>query len=201
MNEKWNVLGKGVPIRDAALKVTGRKVYVDDMKLPGMLYGKVLFSPHAHARILSIDTTKASRLKGVRAVATYLNTPGKRYNSALRFIEHDIPKTERIFDDTVRFVGDRVAAVAADTAAIAAKALRLIEVEYQPMPAVFDPMAAMEDGAVPIHGDSNIVGNCLVEVGDLEAGFQAADHVLEDTFTTPRLKPTLPSRITATTTS
>ncbi|WKY46873.1 molybdopterin-dependent oxidoreductase [Eubacteriaceae bacterium ES3] len=187
MEEKFNVLGKGTPIRDASLKVTGRKVYVDDMKLPGMLYAKVLFSPHAHAKIISIDTTKASQLKGVRAIATHMNTPDKRYNSALRFIEHDIPKTERIFDDRVRFVGDRVAAVAADTAEIAAKAIGLIEVEYEELPAVFDSLEAMAEGAVPIHGDSNIVGTSDVEAGDIEAGFKAADHIFEETFTTPAI--------------
>ena len=114
-NSGFREIGKRVPIRDAASKVTGRKVYVGDMKLPGMLYAKVLFNPKAHAKIIRIDTSEAEKLPGVCAVATYLNTPQIRYNSALRFIEHQIPNTERIFDDTVRFVGDRVAAVAAES--------------------------------------------------------------------------------------
>ena len=110
MENDYRVIGTSKPISDAALKVTGQKQYVGDMELPGMLYGKVLLSNVPHAKIKSIDTSAAEALPGVRAVATYLNTPQVRYNSAVRFIENQLPNTERIFDDTVRFVGDRVAA-------------------------------------------------------------------------------------------
>ena len=88
----------------------------------------------AHAKVISIDTTEAENYPGVRAVATYKNTPQVKYNSALRFIEHQIPNTERIFDDTVRFVGDRVAAVAADTLEAAEAAVKLIKVQYEDLP-------------------------------------------------------------------
>ena len=115
MDNEYTVIGKPRPIGDAALKVTGQKIYVGDMELPGMLYAKVLLSTVPHARIKSIDTSAAEALPGVKAVATYKNTPQVRYNSAVRFIEHKLPDTERIFDDTVRFVGDRVAAVAAES--------------------------------------------------------------------------------------
>ena len=126
--EKYSQIGQSTPVRDAALKVTGRKQYVGDMKLRGMLYGEVVFSRVAHAKIKSIDTSAAEALPGVRAVVCYKNSPDTLYNSAVRFYEHQIPNTERIFDYTVRFVGDRVAAVAADTAAIAKKAAGLIKV-------------------------------------------------------------------------
>ena len=88
MDNEYTVIGKPRPIGDAALKVTGQKIYVGDMELPGMLYAKVLLSTVPHARIKSIDTSVAEALPGVKAVATYKNTPQVRYNSAVRFIEH-----------------------------------------------------------------------------------------------------------------
>ena len=88
MDNEYTVIGKPRPIGDAALKVTGQKIYVGDMELPGMLYAKVLLSTVPHARIKSIDTSAAEALPGVKAVATYKNTPQVRYNSAVRFIEH-----------------------------------------------------------------------------------------------------------------
>ena len=138
MENEYTVIGKPRPIGDAALKVTGQKIYVGDMELPGMLYAKVLLSTVPHARIKSIDTSAAEALPGVKAVATYKNTPQVRYNSAVRFIEHKLPDTERIFDDTVRFVGDRVAAVAAESPDIAKKAVNLIKVEYEALPVITD---------------------------------------------------------------
>ena len=181
----FHMLGTRVPIRDAASKATGREIYVGDMKLPGMLYAKLLLSPKAHAKILEIDTSEAEKLPGVRAVATYKNTPQVKYNSALRFIEHQIPNTERIFDDTVRFVGDRVAAVAADTQEIAEQAVRLIRVSYQELPAVLTIEDAIRENAYPIHGgNSNIVGQAHVEAGNVDKVFPDCDYVIEDRFTT-----------------
>lgn len=185
MNEQgFQVIGQRVPIRDAASKVTGKKVYVGDMKLPGMLYAKVLFSPKAHAKIKSIDTSQAEQLVGVKAVATYKNTSQVKYNSAQRFIEHQVPNTERIFDDTVRFVGDRVAAVAAETLEIAEKAIRLIQVEYEELPVVLDVEEAAKPDAYPIHEGGNVVGQAHVEAGDVEKAFEECDYIMEDRFTT-----------------
>lgn len=186
-DQEFHVLNKSRPIRDAALKVTGRKQYVDDMSFPGMLYGKVLFSPKAHAKIVKIDTSAAEALPGVRAVATYKNTPQTKYNSATRFIEHGIPKTERIFDDTVRFVGDKVAAVAADTIEIANEAIKLIEVEYEDLPVLFDVEEAAKDNAYPIHEGGNIVGEAFVDAGDVEKGFEESDYIFEDRYETPMI--------------
>lgn len=182
--EKYSQIGQSTPVRDAALKVTGRKQYVGDMKLRGMLYGEVVFSRVAHAKIKSIDTSAAEALPGVRAVVCYKNSPDTLYNSAVRFYEHQIPNTERIFDDTVRFVGDRVAAVAADTAAIAKKAAGLIKVEYEELPVYLDPEEAMKEGAYPIHGESNAITTMVHNAGDLEKGFAEADHIFEDRYTT-----------------
>lgn len=181
------IIGKSIPNRDAALKATGQLPYVGDMKMQGMLYGEVLFSPHAHARITSIDTTEARALPGVRAVATYQNSPDALFNSATRFYEHEIPNTERIFDSVVRHVGDRVAAVAADTREIAKAALKLIRVEYEPLPFVIDPEEAMRPDALPIHGDSNVIKTIQVAAGDVDAAMQTADRVFEDRYTTPAI--------------
>lgn len=183
-NNEFREIGKRVPIRDAASKVTGKKIYVGDMKLPGMLYAKVLLSPKAHAKIKSIDTSEAENYPGVRAVATYLNTPQIKYNSALRFIDHKIPNTERIFDDTVRFVGDRVAAVAADSLAAAEAAVKLIRVEYEDLPVILDVEDAIKEDAYPIHEGGNIVGQAHVDAGDVDQAFTECDYIIEDRYTT-----------------
>lgn len=181
----FSKVGKGIPIRDAVLKVTGELEYIDDLKLPHMLYGKILFSPIAHARIKHIDTSEAESLKGVKAVATYLNAPGKSFNSALRFAGHDLPRDERIFDRTVRFVGDRVAAVAAEDPEIAQKAIKLIRIEYEELPAVFDPEEAVEDDAPRVHPAGNIITKIINKAGDVEKGFAEADLVFEDKYQLP----------------
>ena len=183
--QDFRYIGSRIPIRDAALKVTGQMQYVADIHERGMLYAKMLFSPVAHAHIRRIDTSKAQALPGVRAVATYLNSPQRRFNSAVRFYEHDIPETERIFDDTVRFVGDRVAAVAADTLEIAQKAIRLIEVEYEPLPHVLDVEKALAPDAYPIHGSSNAIATMVQNAGDVERGFVESDYVFEDRYEVP----------------
>ena len=181
------MIGKSMPNRDAALKVTGQLPYVGDMKMQGMLYAAVLFSPHAHAKIKSMDVREARALPGVRAVATHENSPDVAFNSATRFYEHQIPDTERIFDRVVRYVGDRVAAVAADTREIAQKALGLIKVEYEPLPFYLDAEEAMASEAVPIHGESNVVGTIVQNAGNVDAAMQTADRVFEDRYTTPAI--------------
>ena len=182
-----HVIGTPKPISDAALKVTGRKIYVGDMEQPGMLHAKILFSECAHAKIKSIDTSEAEKLEGVYAVATYKNTPQIKYNSAVRFIEHQLPDTERIFDDTVRFYGDRVAAVAAETVDIAKKALKLIKVEYEPLPVITTIDEALDPNSYPIHEGGNIVGNIHAESGNVDEVFPECDYVFEDRYETPAI--------------
>ena len=180
-----SAIGDSLPIRDAELKVTGRKQYVGDMRVPGMLHAALLCSPLPHARIKSISTDRARALPGVRDVVTYREDPGVLFNSATRFYEHQIPNTERIFDSTVRYVGDRVAAVAADTPEIAQRALELIDVDYEPLPFYTDVEAAAREGAYPIHGESNVITTMVHNAGDLEAGFAQADRIFEDRYSTP----------------
>lgn len=180
-------VGTGKPIQDAWEKVTGRKQYVADQKLPGMLHGKILFSPVAHGRITRIDTSRAEALSGVRAVATYRNTPFVRYNSAKRYIEQTVICNETIFAETVRFVGDRVAAVAADTEEIAEQAVRLIEVEYEALPALTTIREAIAPGAYPIHPGGNVAARLGASAGDPEGEMAKCDYVIDGVYETPAI--------------
>jgi CO/xanthine dehydrogenase Mo-binding subunit len=187
------------PNREAAVKATGEAIFVDDMALPGMLHAALLLSPHAHARILSVDTSQAERLPGVRAIVHVFNAPHNVYNSAMRFYgDNDpfsMPETEYVFDHVVRFVGDRVAAVAADSADSAREAVKLIKVVYEPLPAVFDELAAFEPGAPQANPNglagTNICGGRLAYGSHPEAAVQEAietsERVFEDTFRTSRV--------------
>ncbi len=184
---KSEVIGKHVPIRDAVLKVTGEMKYVGDMKLPRMLTAKMLLSPYAHARIKSIDTSEAEQLPGVHAIVSYQNTPAYLYNSYLRIYEDEIPRTEQVFSEVMRFVGDRVAAVAAEDEKTAEAALKLIKVEYEQLPAVFDAEKALEEGAPAIHPGGNKVGEEFTEAGNVDAAWEQCDRIFEDRYEMPPL--------------
>lgn len=183
----YKYVGKPIPIRDALLKVTGKNIYTGDMKFPDMLHCKMLFSPVPHARIKNIDTRDAEKLPGVRAVATHLNSPQVYFNSAQRFVDHIIPEDELLFSPIVRYVGDRVAAVAADTLEIAKQAIKLIKIEYEELPAVFDPEEALLSNTVKIHSKGNLIKEMKMEAGDFEASVSEADHSIESRVTTPRV--------------
>ena len=184
MTENYRHIGKETPRKDARDIVTGRAKYIDDIKLPGMLFGKVLRSPHAHARITRMDCTLARSLKGVRAVLTHDDIPAWEWG---------IPKHIRVLDSKVRYVGDAVAMVAADTADIAEAALELIEVEYEPLPAVYDVKASTETGDAPLYdrypnntypADPPVFEPKLLNglhMGDVDQGFEEADVVAEGT--------------------
>lgn len=146
MEEKreFSVLGKSLPRVDAYDKVSGRAEYVDDLFLPNMLYGKILRSPHAHANIVKIDTSKAEQLPGVKAVITGKDLPEKKYGTDPRFADE-----YALARDKVRYIGDDVAAVAAVDEETAEEALGLIEVEYEILPAMFDTEEAMKPGSPP----------------------------------------------------
>ena len=135
--KEYSVIGKSLPRVDGIVKATGEAKYTDDMALPGMLYGKILRSPYPHARILHIDTTRAERLPGVKAIFTGRDTDGIR----IAFVDNPrYPADGYILAiDKVRYIGEEVAAVAATEEDIAEEALDLIQVEYEPLPAVFDP--------------------------------------------------------------
>ncbi len=189
-------VGQNLRKVDGARLITGASAFTDDIHLPGMLYGKILGSPHAHASIRRIDTSRARALAGVHAVLTYKDVPRVPHTTAGQAWPEPSPYDTYLLDTKVRFVGDRVAAVAADSRAIAEQALRLIDVDYEILPAVLDMEQAMAEGAPVIHDEPdarnihdaahNVAAYILRELGNVEQGFGEADYVLEREFRTQR---------------
>jgi 4-hydroxybenzoyl-CoA reductase alpha subunit len=178
-------IGKRLPRVDAVIKATGEAKYAADLLLPGMLHGKLLGSHFPHARIISIDTSKARRLTGVRAVVTGEDTIGfKAGGISARGDEAYLPR------DKVRFIGEAVAAVAATDAEIAEEALELIDVEYEPLPAVTDPLSAMAPGSPLVHDDvpDNISFKLNLSYGSVDEAFNLCDYVREDRFETAPIR-------------
>jgi len=194
--EELQVVGKPVQKVDAVKLAKGYPVFTDDYSMPGMLYGALLTSPHAHARIKNIDTSKAKALPGVHAVLTYKDIPRVKYASGGQSYPQPEPYDQASLDNKVRYVGDRVAIVAAETPQIAERALRLIEVEYEILPHVLDPVEAMKDGAPVIHDEDdspgiydakhNIVYHIEAEVGNVDETFKQCDYIFEGEYTTPK---------------
>ena len=185
------VIGKSVQRPDAYDKVTGGKKYPINYSLPGMLHMKLLRSPYPHAKILSIDTSEAEKLPGVRAVLTPDEVPQK-YFTPVYFVPHLAPSMPHDFvlmSNTVRWAGQPVAAVAATSEDIAEQALELIDVEYEELPTVFDPEEAMKDGAPQLHeyAKNNIAKAPSFVFGDLDVGFEDADHIFEGVYETQRV--------------
>lgn len=188
----FKVVHQNVEKVDGICLATGVAQFVDDQKFPGLLYIKFLYSPHAHARIVKIDTTKAEQVNGVKCILHFGNVPRVLHTTAGQGYPEPSPYDAAMFDSKVRFVGDRVAAVAAETADIAEEACRLIQVEYDVLPAVFNPEEAVKAGAPVIHDESDIRGahdpkrnlaaHVDIEVGDVEKGLAKADHYFEDRY-------------------
>ncbi len=198
--KKYDVIGTR-PIRhDGVEKVTGRAKYGADLQLPGLLYGKVLRSPHAHARIRSIDTSAAEALPGVKAVVTGSDIPAASDTVQslgetavrMRYLSNNV-----LAGDKALYKGQAIAAVAAVNVNVAEEALALIKVDYQPLPPVINVMDAIKDGAPLLHEDmltqelgkrtdkhSNIANHFQFKKGDLEAGLQKADVIVEREFNT-----------------
>lgn len=192
-SQPFRILGRKTPKVDAIDKVTGRAQFGADVPLPRLLIGKVLRSPHAHARIRRIDTLKAAALPGVHAVITGDDlptvTPGAQLAAGTATVHDTYLSQEVLARDRVLFHGHAVAAVAATSSAIAEAALALIEVEYEPLPYVLDAVEAMGPDAVRLHNDlytqtsttgkvtapSNIAEHLEMGRGDVEQGFAAAD--------------------------
>ena len=179
--EEYSLVGERINLKDAPEKVTGRALFTVDLKLPGMLYAKVLRSPHAHAKVLSVDTSLAEKMPGVKAVLSKNNAP-----RTLVPVTSDVPSDKVAFGDRVRYAGDEIAAVAAVSEEIAEKALKLIKVDYEELPAVFDAEEAIKPGAPLIHEkkERNIVSSVEMNEGNTEVGFKEADFIVEETFRT-----------------
>ncbi|HYK62291.1 MAG TPA: molybdopterin-dependent oxidoreductase [Bryobacteraceae bacterium] len=191
-------VGHETPRIDARERVTGKATYSTDVRLPGMLYARVLRSPHPHARIKSIDTSKAAALPGVKAILTHENctvvwgaggiSGGQQYNDAVK----KITKQRRYaFNNPVRFVGEPVAAVAAINRHVAEEALQLVKVDYEILPHVLEPEDALKSDAPQLWPEGNLSLNAQNEAkpigqrrGNVEDGFRSSDHVFEDRLST-----------------
>jgi CO/xanthine dehydrogenase Mo-binding subunit len=169
--------GEGIPQVNAREKVLGRAVYAGDMRLPRMLHARILRSPHAHARITGVDLTAALALPGVRVAVSGRDVPARAWGLSHKQ-QHVLAR------DTVRFVGEEVAAVAADTPEIADAALDLIQISYEPLPALLDPADALTTGAPLVHAGGNLADEINIQRGDIDAGFAQADLIHEETYRT-----------------
>ncbi|MCC6192789.1 MAG: molybdopterin-dependent oxidoreductase [Anaerolineales bacterium] len=174
-----NVIGRPLPRPDVVAKVTGEAKYADDYHFPSMLHARTLRAGHAHARIKRIDTRAAKALPGVRAVLTAADVPGEPNHG---LVYADWPA---LCGDKVRYLGDAVAIIAADTREIASQALGLIEVDYEPLPLVTNPVQARQPDAPHVHEAGNLLKHIKVRKGDVDQGFAEADVVLEREFRTP----------------
>ncbi len=194
MAKPQSIIGARVGRVEGAEKVSGQAVYAADVHFPDALWGKILRSPYPHARIVSIDTSKAWNVEGVRAVVTGKDEPDHYVGKSIR----DIPV---LCWDKVRYIGDKIAAVAAETREAADEAVGLIEVQYEELPAVFDPLKAMEPGAPILHDDAsaydgapqaimvrdipNLCNRLTWKKSDIDQGFRESDRVIEHTFRIP----------------
>ena len=179
--------------------VTGREPYTLDLAVPGLAYMVLVRSPHPHAEILAVDATRALAVPGVLAVFSHADSPGVTYSTARHELLADDPRDTVLFDRVVRFAGQRVAAVVAETRAAAEQGTRLVDVTYQPLPAVFDPEEAMAPGAPLLHGDKtraagiedpgrNLAAEVHGHVGDVAAGLARAAAVVSESFTVHRIQ-------------
>jgi len=188
-------VGKGVPRLDAVEKVTGAALYTADLQFQKLLYVRILKSPYAHAKIVRIDTSKAEQLPGVHAILTGEETP---YRFGIYMSDKYVLAHKK-----VRHVGEPVAAVAADSEEIAEEAIGLIDVEYEELPAVFDPREALKNNAPHVHENladylhapfifpkagTNIANHFKLRKGDVEKGFKEADVIVENEFTQPMVQ-------------
>jgi CO/xanthine dehydrogenase Mo-binding subunit len=191
-DRKYRIVGQSPVKHDGADKVTGRAKFGADMFLPGMLAGKILRSPHAHAIVKSIDTSAAEKLPGVKAVVTRADFPEKKLGTPYGDMTRNAMAREKVFYD-----GHPVAAVAATSESIAKKALKLIKVDYEVLPHVIDPVEAMKDGAPILHDylrtkgvkgaestKTNVTERLEISVGNVEDGFKAADVIVEHEYDT-----------------
>jgi len=197
--QQWQTVGKSEIKVDAVKLVQGKPAFAADFEKRGLLHAKVLLSPHAHALIKKIDTSKAKALEGVAAVLTWQDIPRVVYSTAGQSDPIPGPLDTFSLDYKVRFVGDRVAFVAAETVEIAEKALSLIEVEYEILPAIFDSRESMTS-PIQIHDEpefvnfadsdpkKNLAAEIRIDIGDVEKGFAEADEIFEDEYEVPKVQ-------------
>ncbi|HXJ78928.1 MAG TPA: xanthine dehydrogenase family protein molybdopterin-binding subunit [Candidatus Methylomirabilis sp.] len=187
----YRVIGKSLPRPDAWEKVRGRPIYAGDLALSGMLHGLIVRSPYASARIARIDTRAALALPGVAAVLTHADVPRNELRMELpgRMAEATagaVLATQPVLAvDRVRFQGEPVVAIAAETPEVASRAADLIEVDYEELPGVYDPIEALRPAAPEVHEGGNVLRRWHLRKGDIGEGFRKADVVVEHTYRTP----------------
>ncbi len=187
----YKIIGKSLPRADAWEKVRGRPIYAGDLAIAGMLHGRIVRSPYASARITRIDTAAARALSGVAVVLTHADVPRNEMRMDLpgRMAEATagaVLATQPILAaDLVRFQGEPVVAIAAETPELAARAAELVEVDYEELPGVYDPLEALRPGAVEVHPGGNVLRRWHIRKGDVAEGFRRADVVVENTYRTP----------------
>jgi CO/xanthine dehydrogenase Mo-binding subunit len=187
----YRVIGKNSPRPDAWEKVRGRPIYAGDSIMAGMLIGRIVRSPYASARIASIDTSAARALPGVAAVLTHADVPCNEMRMELpgRMAEATagaVLATQPVLaGDRVRFQGEPVVAIAAETHEAAARAAELVEIEYEELPGVYDPIAALDPGAPHVHDGGNVLRRWRLRRGDVAEGFRRAEIVVERAYRTP----------------
>ena len=174
-------IGERLARVDAAVKARGEARYVDDRVEPRMLHGAALRSPHPRARLVGLDVSAAQALPGVAVVATWKDIPGSRFTGS---VQQDWPTLIAVGEET-HYVGDAVALVAAETPALAARALKLIRADYEVLPPVLSPAAALAGGAPMLHAGGNVLTRLVLDRGDAAAALARAAFVVEGTFTTP----------------
>ncbi|MDP2777992.1 MAG: molybdopterin-dependent oxidoreductase [Anaerolineales bacterium] len=199
-SKTWQTVGKPEIKVDAVKLVQGKPAFTGDFEKRGLLHAKVLHSPHAHARIKKIDTSKAKALEGVAAVLTWQDIPRVVYSTAGQSDPIPGPLDTFSLDHKVRFVGDRVAFVAAETVEIAEKALSLIDVEYEVLPAILDSRESMKPESIRIHEEpeyvnfadsnpeKNLAAEIRIDIGDVEKGFAEADEIFEAEYEVPKVQ-------------
>ena len=199
-SKTYQTVGKPEIKVDAIKLVQGKPAFTADFEKRGMLHAKVLHSPHAHALIKNIDTSKAKALEGVAAVLTWQDLPRVVYSTAGQSDPIPGPLDAFSLDKKVRFVGDRVAFVAAETSEIAEKALTLIDVEYEVLPMILDSRQSMNPDAIQIHDEpeyvnfadsnpeKNLAAEIRINIGDVEKGFAEADEIFEAEYEVPKVQ-------------
>ncbi|MBI4445254.1 MAG: molybdopterin-dependent oxidoreductase [Acidobacteria bacterium] len=190
-NSATTAIGKSAPRPDAYEKVTGGKGFTINLKLPGMLHARILRSPYPHARIRRIDTSRAEKLPGVKAVLTPKDVPQTKFSPVLfePTLAATMVQDMLILSDRIRYAGEPVAALAATSVEIAEEALGLIDVDYEVLPAVFDPEEALKPGAPQLYetAPNNVAVGPVFSFGDIEKGFAEADYIFEGTYETQRV--------------
>jgi CO/xanthine dehydrogenase Mo-binding subunit len=187
----YRVIGGSQARADAWEKVRGRPIYAGDLALAGMLHGRIVRSPYPSARIVRLDTQAARALPGVIAVLTARDVPRNELRMELpgRMAEATagavLAVQPVLADGRVRFQGEPVAAIAAETPESAARAAELVEIDYEELPGVYDPLTALEPGAPRVHEDGNLLRSWHLRSGDIAQGFARADVVVEHTYRTP----------------